>query len=473
MKTEDSSEAEDSTFHRARDRKHPSHPTYSLLEMNSSTREICTKHDAERFLSWRKAADHLCSTYHDKAQSNQPIIWASPRNPPDTTNPNPANLPVTREYVSAEEMEAENTWPLSGTRLKDWDLAMIVLANEPSLEERASRWPLDFDEDGCVRPSRVPVGDPVIVVWRGLPWYPVFGRYYILSGDGSSNWLLNFPGKSGSDMTLWLGLVVPTNDRIAGNKRYLPIHKAFVKNFPSFPDFEKGGFFLRHNSIIDVNSIKGYGARSKKSIATPDIVRKRDAVIFTVGNDYYKAPLQESSWYTASSFRLLAQNYSVSDTPDETPGPDLTSDPFASLMTRRRESESPSSPSLSDLLDSDASARIAAEKAATEARIRISESISGYANFDFDDLPDTSLRAAVMSLGYKVENLCRVMNTHPDADSRAWIKESQVMDAEIQDVRALYNFIKMEVKKDSDLTDGQKDAYKRLLQGVREKLPGI
>ncbi|KAJ5288935.1 hypothetical protein N7478_001965 [Penicillium angulare] len=157
-------------------------------------------------------------------------------------------------------------------------------------------------------------------------------------------------------------------------------------------------------------------------------------------------------WYTTSSFESSTQNESDGENgstshrtlpssrrnvPEEEVSeatPDLESDLFARLMTPKRR----------DSLDPDASAR-----AATEERIRFTNSISGYANFDFHTLLDTTPKASVMTLGHMVEKLCRYMTSRPDPDTRALIQESRVLGAEIQDVSALYKSIKMEVRGDS------------------------
>lgn len=92
------------------------------------------------------------------------------------------------------QRQSERHPPNAGTPLKNYDLIMLLLAQKNAILSRnnaivtisvrdcGSNWPVDFGQNGEIRNTRVPLGDPVIVWYNGVAWYVVYGGYTILGG---------------------------------------------------------------------------------------------------------------------------------------------------------------------------------------------------------------------------------------------------------------------------------------------------
>jgi hypothetical protein len=69
---------------------------------------------------------------------------------------------------------------------------LVLLAAVPG-RQRGSRWPADSDSAGDVKPTRWPMGEPVILWAFGLPFLPVYADYYVFTGSKWRHylWLLD------------------------------------------------------------------------------------------------------------------------------------------------------------------------------------------------------------------------------------------------------------------------------------------
>ncbi|OGM40969.1 hypothetical protein ABOM_010506 [Aspergillus bombycis] len=112
-------------------------------------------------------------------------------------------------------------WPPKNTRLSDgWLVLAIIYLN---VKERATRWPADFELNGNVRKTRVPVGRPVVAEVNGQRWTVVFKGYYAMIGEREAeknSWLVNvYPG-GGPSNRLQIGAIRALDD---GPGRQTPI----------------------------------------------------------------------------------------------------------------------------------------------------------------------------------------------------------------------------------------------------------
>ncbi|KAJ5109631.1 hypothetical protein N7532_002276 [Penicillium argentinense] len=82
--------------------------------------------------------------------------------------------------------------PPSGARLSDQVVFAIIQADIPG-PIRARKWSYEFDSEGNIRRERVPSGPAPICWGNRVPYFPVYGGYYILGGDYVAKrcWLLN------------------------------------------------------------------------------------------------------------------------------------------------------------------------------------------------------------------------------------------------------------------------------------------
>ncbi|KAK4865000.1 hypothetical protein LT330_001623 [Penicillium expansum] len=72
--------------------------------------------------------------------------------------------------------------PPVDVRLSDALVFLVSVNNLYPGKARSGRWPSDFNSDGDIVPERWPMGDAVVIWAHGLPFLPVFGGYYILTG---------------------------------------------------------------------------------------------------------------------------------------------------------------------------------------------------------------------------------------------------------------------------------------------------
>ncbi|KAJ5697982.1 hypothetical protein N7488_011666 [Penicillium malachiteum] len=89
-------------------------------------------------------------------------------------------------------------------------------------ESLRTNWSSDFTSRGAIEYTRPPRGPPVVILFEGVPWVPVFGRHYALTGrhaqvNGSfvDSWLLNrkaepYSDADHKDIHFWLRMLMPT-----------------------------------------------------------------------------------------------------------------------------------------------------------------------------------------------------------------------------------------------------------------------
>lgn len=122
----------------------------------------------------------------------------------------------------------ENRWPPRNVQLSDcWVYLTVKLLPR---EERALRYPADFDKEGNIRPSRVPCGNPPVVYAHGLYCLPVYKLSYVLCGEklaAYGNWILGSQ-RSRRGPAFTLGLVCIPAEVIPSKgpniERYLFFH---------------------------------------------------------------------------------------------------------------------------------------------------------------------------------------------------------------------------------------------------------
>ncbi|QMW44892.1 hypothetical protein G4B11_008312 [Aspergillus flavus] len=99
-------------------------------------------------------------------------------------------------------------WPPRNTRLSDaWVVLAILYC---STKERATRWQVDFELNGNIRKTRMPIGQQVITTINHKHWTLTYKGYYALIGEEKAqdrSWLVNvYPG-SGSSNRLQAGVI--------------------------------------------------------------------------------------------------------------------------------------------------------------------------------------------------------------------------------------------------------------------------
>lgn len=97
-------------------------------------------------------------------------------------------------FIEYDPVEWGHCWPPRNVLLTDCWVYMAVKLLSPA--ERAYNWPSDFDRDGDIWPSRVPCGDPPVVLAHGVHCLPVFRYWYVLCGEklaAYGNWILAKP----------------------------------------------------------------------------------------------------------------------------------------------------------------------------------------------------------------------------------------------------------------------------------------
>lgn len=124
---------------------------------------------------------------------------------------NPANRPV---YVEGQELEgphkgsgideeyghypmyfatADPEW-YSQPDLRDQipeyvaldDAMVYIVVKLFSAKERSEKWGLDFNKQGHIQGARQHAGLPFTIEYRGNRYYPIYRKYYALSGDHES-----------------------------------------------------------------------------------------------------------------------------------------------------------------------------------------------------------------------------------------------------------------------------------------------
>ncbi|KAK1139782.1 hypothetical protein N8T08_011179 [Aspergillus melleus] len=131
-------------------------------------------------------------------------------------------------YIIWDPIKA-NCWPPKNVRLSDnWVYLAVKLL---PAEERASRYKADFDQNGNIRPSRVPCGNPPVVNAHGIYCLPVFKESYVLCGGelaAHGNWILGARRERVVPFTL--GLVCVPREAIPADgpniERYFFYHDA-------------------------------------------------------------------------------------------------------------------------------------------------------------------------------------------------------------------------------------------------------
>ncbi|KAB8226140.1 hypothetical protein BDV33DRAFT_197963 [Aspergillus novoparasiticus] len=130
-------------------------------------------------------------------------------------------------------------WPPRNTRLSDaWVVLAILYCGT---RERATRWQADFELNGNIRKTRIPIGLPVTALVNGQYWTLVYKGYYALIGGESAkttSWLVNtYPG-SGSSSRLQVGVILAEKEKAIGYAN-LPLlyGKAPVVDFTQFPTY--------------------------------------------------------------------------------------------------------------------------------------------------------------------------------------------------------------------------------------------
>ncbi|CAI7618232.1 unnamed protein product [Penicillium pancosmium] len=87
--------------------------------------------------------------------------------------------------------------PSPNERLSD-QVVFAIIQGEIGGMCRGKIWPNDFDSDGHIKRDRIPRGPSVISWANGIPFFTVYGGYYILGGDylAQRSWLLSAPSTS-------------------------------------------------------------------------------------------------------------------------------------------------------------------------------------------------------------------------------------------------------------------------------------
>ncbi|KAJ5808701.1 hypothetical protein N7474_009970 [Penicillium riverlandense] len=139
----------------------------------------CPVEEAANFTARLKTLRQSCISSLLELRHFPDVIWQ----PSDGPGENPANE-VDRIQL---KLVIEVTWrdnkpdfPPANTRLSD-ELVYLAVKYIPA-KARGSYWPYDFTVQGDIRTNRVPSGPPVIVWAHGLPFFPVYRGYYILTG---------------------------------------------------------------------------------------------------------------------------------------------------------------------------------------------------------------------------------------------------------------------------------------------------
>lgn len=114
----------------------------------------------------------------------------------------------------------------------------IPVPSYKSHQERAVKWPVDFDRNGEIRKKRLPCGQPFIVHSHGLHWPLMYKKHYILSGYQSTQariWLVDTPKKAKN--LLSYGQVLATQQQIQAG----PSCNAAAYILPTAPTSFMGG----------------------------------------------------------------------------------------------------------------------------------------------------------------------------------------------------------------------------------------
>ncbi|KAJ5232250.1 hypothetical protein N7468_005206 [Penicillium chermesinum] len=96
-----------------------------------------------------------------------------------------AHLPIATQIPRTKR--GSPVFPPPYTRLSD---ELVYLATKwVKVGDRASYYPYDFSAKGDINPDRVPTGPGPIVWAHGLPFFPVFRGYYVLTGREHASWI--------------------------------------------------------------------------------------------------------------------------------------------------------------------------------------------------------------------------------------------------------------------------------------------
>ncbi|OQD74884.1 hypothetical protein PENDEC_c009G04944 [Penicillium decumbens] len=105
-------------------------------------------------------------------------------------------------------------WPFPAqTRLPD--IGVFLALKTLSVEERSSRYPVDFDGCGNIRVGRKPCREPVIVQAYGLLWIAVWRRSIILCGEELAKrhgWVLEAKPSSAREPAFYAGIILLPSD---------------------------------------------------------------------------------------------------------------------------------------------------------------------------------------------------------------------------------------------------------------------
>ncbi|KAJ5975016.1 hypothetical protein N7481_008723 [Penicillium waksmanii] len=93
---------------------------------------------------------------------------------------------------SLQDQKPQNNIPHPNERLSDQVVFAIIQGRIGGMC-RGKIWPNDFDSDGHIKRDRIPRGPPVISWANGIPFFTVYGGYYILGGHylARRSWLLS------------------------------------------------------------------------------------------------------------------------------------------------------------------------------------------------------------------------------------------------------------------------------------------
>lgn len=148
-------------------------------------------------------------------------------------------------------------------------------------EDRANKYPYDFDKKGDINADRVPSGVSPIIWAHGLPFFPVYKGYYILTGRQHASfagWILQEKSNKASRTypTWTIGPVVAPASAVnleRSIERQMYVHKPEVAN-----DYEKG---------------------TEKTISARDIVSKlhTHGSVLLSDNGFIVAPLHRFRGY--------------------------------------------------------------------------------------------------------------------------------------------------------------------------------
>ncbi|CAL5870116.1 uncharacterized protein PFLUO_LOCUS4351 [Penicillium psychrofluorescens] len=139
----------------------------------------CPVEEAANFTARLKTLRQSCITSLLELRHFPDVIWQ----PSDGPGENPANEVdriQLKLVIQVAWRDNKPTFPPVNTRLSD---ELVYLAVKyVSAKARGSYWPYDFTAQGDIRTTRVPSGSPVVVWAHGLPFFPVYRAYYILTG---------------------------------------------------------------------------------------------------------------------------------------------------------------------------------------------------------------------------------------------------------------------------------------------------